>query len=554
MGLSCLASIALCGALLVADAVDEIGFYFTGVFLVIFLGGYCLMLAAPRSGFGWHRLAWPFIGLVPLFGWFALHELFGHVQLQPILFHIRYEYAPEGLLSSLIPRLAPLGAGFAIIAAGWVVLASLFRGIRQAGPLLCCALLLANPLWWQVVQQALLKAGPAGPDLEAFYVDPLQAVAAFRPDRSQEGKGEAFQVSLKEEKPLNLIHVFLESAELTFWNEEVFGDVATPLKRLSEGAFVATGIEQLELTSWTLAGQVASTCGVPLFPLGAVNHNHYDVLDRIMPDAVCLGDILARDGYRNVFMKGASLDFAGTRGFAAAHGYETRMGFDEMAGRFTPPFNEWGLNDDDLFVAARQEIERLRNSPQPYSLTLTTIGGHSPNGFVAPSCRAMPAVARQPNHTLAAFACTNLLLEAFITDLRARGLLENTVVVIQSDHLAMRNDVYAALNRLPRRNLFMVIGGHAPAGEISRSATPMGIFPTILEAMGYHLPSRAAGLGCSLLSERPSLLAQLGRIELERGIDDSNDLRDRLWGLNNPEKRNLPQQDMRSTATIPAPR
>ncbi|WP_430778388.1 hypothetical protein [Allorhizobium undicola] len=76
VGLSCLASIALCGALLVADAVDEIGFYFTGVFLVISVGGYCLMLAAPRSGFGWHRLAWPFIGLVPLFGWFALHELF----------------------------------------------------------------------------------------------------------------------------------------------------------------------------------------------------------------------------------------------------------------------------------------------------------------------------------------------------------------------------------------------------------------------------------------------------------------------------------------------
>ena len=53
----------------------------------------------------------------------------------------------------------------------------------------------------------------------------------------------------------------------------------------------------------------------------------------------------------------------------------------------------------------------------------------------------------------------------------------------------------------------------------------------ILEALGYSLPDDRAALGVSLLSQRETLLRQIGLNRLNRAILSDSDLRDRLWGL-----------------------
>jgi phosphoglycerol transferase len=235
-------------------------------------------------------------------------------------------------------------------------------------------------------------------------------------------------------------------------------------------------------------------------------------------------------GYLNVFLKGASLDFAGTRSFAAAHGYERLLGYHELKYRFPDRFNYWGLHDEDTLQIAYEQVSQLDKEGRPYSLTLTTVGGHAPTGHVSPSCKAIPFVANQPNDTLRGMACTNLLLERFIDRLRHEHLLENTVVVIQSDHLAMRNEVYGQLQASERRNMFIVLGGER-LPDSTKPASAVDIFPTMLTALGFEITNGRAGLGRALQNDGETLVQRLGIEGFNRAIHEADDLRDQLWSI-----------------------
>ena len=336
----------------------------------------------------------------------------------------------------------------------------------------------------------------------------------------------------------NLVHIYLESTERTLWDESLFGKAALPLRRLEKRGFSASGITESEMTNWTLAGHVASNCGTPLLGLGAIDRNDFGKVDALLPEAVCLSDILARDGYDLTFMKGAKLEFAGTDGFVAAHGYNKGIGYEQIGANYPASVNAlggrvnpWGIDDEDLFDAAFKEIVSLSRGKKPFGVTMTTIGGHSPAGYISRSCLADPDVMALPNKTLQAIYCTNKLTEAFIGKLGKAGFLKNTVVVIQSDHLAMRNEVYRQLKSKERRNTFIIMkDGLAPRLNTS-AATMVDTYPTLLEVLGYTLPGRKAALGVSLLSDQTTLVGQFGLKRLNDAILSDYTVRDRLWGI-----------------------
>jgi phosphoglycerol transferase len=96
----------------------------------------------------------------------------------------------------------------------------------------------------------------------------------------------------------------------------------------------------------------------------------------------------------------------------------------------------------------------------------------------------------------------------------------------------MRNHVYETLKTLDRRNSFIMLGpGISPRLQSGARASLVDIYPTILEALGYSLPDGRAALGVSLLSQRETLLRQIGLNRLNRAILSDSALRDRLWGL-----------------------
>lgn len=70
-------------------------------------------------------------------------------------------------------------------------------------------------------------------------------------------------------------------------------------------------LHQADGAHWTIAGIVASQCGVPLkVSLLPPPEDRRFGLRAFLPGARCLSDILRERGYENVFMNGPDLAFA----------------------------------------------------------------------------------------------------------------------------------------------------------------------------------------------------------------------------------------------------
>ncbi|QAB16803.1 hypothetical protein Leucomu_01630 [Leucobacter muris] len=134
-----------------------------------------------------------------------------------------------------------------------------------------------------------------------------------------------------------------------------------------------------------MAGIVSTQCGIPLRSGGALGENvdlnelgsEGNEVTSYLPNATCLGDVLAREGYRNVFMGGADADFAGKGAFFRSHGYDEVHDLQEWrAAGETEIRDDWGLSDRRLFERAREEVTRLHEGNQPFNLTLLTLDTH----------------------------------------------------------------------------------------------------------------------------------------------------------------------------------
>ena len=158
-------------------------------------------------------------------------------------------------------------------------------------------------------------------------------------------------VKLVEKQAKNLILIYVESLEAGYADRGAFGhDLIAPLSGLRGASFPA--YEQAPGTGWTIAALVATQCGVPLERVTIFDGNTQgQMMDSFLGKAVCLPDLLAQRGYRNVFMGGASTRFAGKDKFLRQHHYHEIYGKDEwlQRGASARGMNGWGLYDADLF-------------------------------------------------------------------------------------------------------------------------------------------------------------------------------------------------------------
>jgi len=170
----------------------------------------------------------------------------------------------------------------------------------------------------------------------------------------------------------------------------------------------------------------------------------------------------------------------------------------------------WGLYDDTLFIAATEKFHELSGNDQPFGLFLLTLDTHHPNGH--PSKRCSGKEYRDgSNPILNAVACTDYLVGSFISDILNSEHAKNTIIVIASDHLAMRNTATSMLSELERNNLFIVISpdNNVPR-EISKAGSLLDVAPTILSAMDYEAE---LGLGRNLFSDEDTLTSSFSDID-----------------------------------------
>ncbi|MDM8620750.1 phosphoglycerol transferase I, partial [Escherichia coli] len=146
----------------------------------------------------------------------------------------------------------------------------------------------ASPAFRQITELVKSQSRDGDPDFAAYYKEPSKTI----PDPK-----------------LNLVYIYGESLERTYFDNEAFPDLTPELGALKNEGLDFSHTQQLPGTDYTIAGMVASQCGIPLF--APFEGNASASVSSFFPQNICLGDILKNSGYQNYFVQGANLRFAG---------------------------------------------------------------------------------------------------------------------------------------------------------------------------------------------------------------------------------------------------
>ncbi|MES2149504.1 MAG: sulfatase-like hydrolase/transferase [Pseudomonadota bacterium] len=341
------------------------------------------------------------------------------------------------------------------------------------------------------------------------------ASANFGPDYFGANYIPPGSVMLVEKKPKNLILIYVESLEMGYANGSEFGrDLLAPLTDLQGTTF--PDYEQAPGTGWTIAAIVATQCAVPLERVTIFDANTQgQMVDSFLKKAVCLSDVLADHGYRNVFMGGASPSFAGKGRFLNQHHYHEVYGKEDwlLGGVSESDMNGWGLYDGDLFQRAKAKLRTLSASHQKFNLTLLTVDTHEPEGHLSKSC-ARSGFAEFGG----VVSCTAREVAEFVRFARDNGYMETTNIVIVGDHLSRENPLSAQLTQLPNRTIFNTFLSNEPPAPNRTQLLHFDLMPTILEFSGFAIPDGRLGLGYSAFNQHPSHPPKERMHEMEKDL------------------------------------
>lgn len=339
----------------------------------------------------------------------------------------------------------------------------------------------------------VLAGSPLADDARRLYqqsrpVDPAQVAAGYAvPTRA-----------LRERR--NIVWIYAESLERTYLDPGVFPGLMPDLSRLAGESLDFRGIASPDGSGWTIAGLVASLCGVPLTTARG-DENSMGRMDRFLPGAHCLTDYLKQQGYALHFSGGADAAFAAKDRFLASHGFDSvkdQRHFRErgVEGRH---FSNWGVHDDVLLDDVFDDFMRLSETGKPFMLTALTMDTHHPAGHLPLACSD---VHYRSDHgdigLLHALACSDRLIGGLVDRIRASAHADDTVIVVASDHLAMPNHLSHVLAGMERENLLLFLGTGLPPRQLARSGSTLDSGATLLQLLDPA--QQELGFGRSLLA------------------------------------------------------
>ncbi len=512
----------------------RLAFWLTpNVSLIITLGLFVIIYPFTRMGNApttRSRFLYSFLPLLLLGFWVYFIAEFGMFDWSSILYHFSTGIGGSDVVMNYLARTIKPISAIAYICIGLLLLKNRLGWVSRFDKLLAVAILAINPAVATAgIDLVSGKAAEANDTLLKNYVKPSVNLANGR-------------------RPKNFIHVFLESTERTYFNEAVFGPIMQPLAQMEKTGFTAHNIIQAHDTGWTAAGLSSSLCGVPLSSVGLGTGNYFDIYAKFMPNATCLGDVLESHDYQLSILLGADKTFAATDKLFGDHGYQTVIGFEQLLEMYPDDAKSilqdgresFGSHDDVVFKASYDLLRKGQASGKPFGISILTMGGHAPLGNLSSSCKGRKELEMTNSPSPAAIYCTNLLLQEFMEKAGAEGLLKDTIVVVQSDHLSMKNEVYSSLISQKRENLFFMFGDGISAKIEERSAMMPDVYPTLLEALGFELANHRAGVGVSLFGEQKNLIEQIGIGGVNSIIKYDNALRYKLW---EPAEQKLSSQN-----------
>lgn len=337
--------------------------------------------------------------------------------------------------------------------------------------------------------------------IENEYVDPRQVA-----------------IEVPEEKR-NLIYIYLESMETTYFSQENGGafeqSIIPELEQLAmeniafSNSYTLKGSYTLPGTTWTTGAMVAQSTGLPLKI--AINGNSYGAYDSFLPGVYSIGDILESLGYNQYLMVGSEAAFGGRSNFFRQHGnydifevhtavYEGKITEDEKVW--------WGFNDTKLFEYAKEKITLLAQEEEPFNFTMITADTHHPDGYVCEECQD-----QYDEQYYNVLACSSRQVSEFVEWIQQQDFYENTTIVICGDHLSMQAETFDEIenNGYERTTLNIFINSAITTENTkNRGVSTLDMFPTTLASLGINIEGNRLGLGTNLFSDEETIIAKYG--------------------------------------------
>lgn len=308
-------------------------------------------------------------------------------------------------------------------------------------------------------------------------------------------------VSNQSQRTKNLIHIYVESLDMALTDSNYFGqNLLSHLTAMNGVRF--SKFQQALGTGWTIAGIASSQCGLPIRPEISLDPKqatmgHFDPVLNIS-NYVCLGNLLKKAGYHNVFMGGADSHFTNKLKYLLDHGYDEVYGLDDWKkkGIFKgSDMKNLGLSDQQLFEEAKKKLLELKQSNQHFQLTILTLDTHDP-GEQSNEC----AIPYDPHFPISSKAkCTDQIVSSFVQWVQKNHLDQNTQIVIQGDHTGAF--VYPPQGRQDRSifNLFIPDQKNEEWKTCGDEILHFDFAPTILTFLGFEIPGQRMGIGVNLL-------------------------------------------------------
>lgn len=309
----------------------------------------------------------------------------------------------------------------------------------------------------------------------------------------------------KIEKLENIIVIQLESFDQKIIDYQYNGQQLTPfLNRLKQDSLYFNNIFAQHVNG---SFDAEFSFLTSLYPI----NKNYVFKTNDMSEFNSLVQVLKKRNYQTLAFHGNEGEF-----FYRNKGYP-EMGFDKFYHRdaFSTEKAEikkesyLGINDYDFF---EQSLEFLEEAEKPFFAFFITVTSHTPFDFYpeefarAEFAELKPAIVKDYFNSV---YFTDQALRNFFTGLRERGLYQNTLFVLYSDHSSDLNKesynsgdnfIMEANAKEPENIPLMIYHPAIEADEISKTGTHTDIAPTILDLMGDREKPEGF-LGVSLLKQ-----------------------------------------------------
>ena len=334
------------------------------------------------------------------------------------------------------------------------------------------------------------------------------------------------------EKKRNLIYIYLESMEVTYGDVENGGGFSKSripeLTRLAEENENFSGNESRLNGGVSLPGSIftggalfAETSGAPLKT--SLSGASFEQGDTFFPGITTLGDILKKEGYRQIFAIGSEGSFGARDTYFKTHGdyeiYDYNYAIEN--GRIPDGYFEWwGFEDEKLFAFAKEDLLKLSESDQPFNYTMLTVDTHFYDGY---ACELCDDEFEEPYSN--AIACSSRQVVDFVEWAKQQDFYENTTIIISGDHPTMDEDYVQNLleDKTYQRKTYTVIINSAQedtyTSESYREYSTMDLFPTTIAALGGEIAGNHLGMGVNLYSDEPTLIEAYGLETCKKEMD-----------------------------------